>query len=77
MTEILRPGHNVWESADSLAVIPMADVVGSLIRYQTGSAPLVFRVTKFFPPDATGTGQLQMELNSPTEPPCQTNPDQA
>ena len=76
MTEILRPGHDDWESADTLATVPVADVVGSLIRIQTGSAPLVFRVTGLSEPDAVGTRHLQMELNS-TESTCQTKPDQA
>lgn len=66
MVHIKRPGSDVWESgADIGGRVPLADVVGSLVRYETGSCPLVLKVTGLTPPDAAGTRNLLMEVNSP------------
>jgi hypothetical protein len=64
MAEILRPGRTEWEDGVALGSVPLADVVGSLIRYPSG---IVTRVTGLTEPDERGTRQLLMEVNEPTE----------
>lgn len=59
--EIKRPGRDDWEtSVDLGGAVPMADVVGTLVRYPSG---LVLKVTGLSEPDANGTRQMQMEVN--------------
>lgn len=65
-TEILRPGRTEWEDGAALGAVPLADVVGSLVRYPTGGVPLVMRVTGLTDPDGDGNRQLLMEIHSPT-----------
>lgn len=66
--EIKRPGSDVWESGEQLSGrVPLADVVGSLVRYPTGDAYLVTRVTGLTEPDASGTRHLLMEMYTPDE----------
>ena len=61
MVEIKRPGRDEWESsADLGGSVPLADVVGSLVRYPSG---IVTRVTGLTEPDAGGNRQLLMEIN--------------
>jgi len=63
--EIKRPGGERWESAADLGgSVPLADVVGSLVRYPTGGAPLVCRVTGLTEPDAAGGRRLIMEVHT-------------
>lgn len=60
--EIKRPGSEAWESAADLGgKVPLADVVGSLVRYPTGDAPIVLKVTGLSEPDAAGKRAMQME----------------
>jgi hypothetical protein len=67
--EIRRPGSDRWESAADLGgAVPAADVVGALVRYRTGSAPVVCRVTGLSDPDPeTGARYLLMEFNTTAE----------
>ena len=60
--EIRRPGREDWETAADLGGrVPLADVVGSLVRYPSG---VVLRVTGLTDPDAGGVRHLLMEVNS-------------
>ena len=59
--KIKRPGRNDWETgADLMGSVPLADVVGSLVRYPSG---IVLKVTGLTDPDAEGNRHLHMELN--------------
>lgn len=59
--EIKRPGRDEWESnADLGGAVPLADVVGTLVRYPSG---LVLKVTGLTEPDAAGKRQMQMEIH--------------
>lgn len=59
--EIKRPGRSEWESsADLGGIVPLADVVGALVRYPSG---IVTRVTGLTSPDEKGQRKLLMELN--------------
>jgi len=60
--EILRPGRAEWETGEQLGgVVPLADVVGSLVRYPAGGAHVVCRVVGL--DDAPGGGKtLRMEV---------------
>lgn len=62
--EVKRPGSGAWESEADLpgGAVPVADAVGTLVRYHTGNAPLVMKVVSLSDPDANGVRQLQMEL---------------
>lgn len=60
--EILRPGRTEWETCRDIGgVVPLADVVGSRVRYPAGDAFLVCRVVGL--DDAPGGGKtLRMEV---------------
>ena len=61
--EIKRPGSDVWESGAELGgKVALTDVVGSLVRYPTGSACLVTKVVGLTEPDDHGTRRLIMEM---------------
>lgn len=61
--EIKRPGSEQWESGAQLGgKVPLSDVVGALVRYPTGDAYLVTKVTGLTEPDATGARSLVMEV---------------
>lgn len=63
MVEVKRPGRRDWETAADLGgAVPLADVVGSLVRYPSG---LVLRVTGLTDPDAAGVRRLVVEVNGP------------
>jgi hypothetical protein len=65
MVEIKRPGSDRWETGAELGGnVPLADVVGSLVRYPTGDAYLVTKVTGLSAPDASGKRNLLMEVYS-------------
>lgn len=66
--EIKRPGSDAWESgADLGGRVPLADAVGSLVRYPFGGQTLVCRVTGLTGPDAAGTRHLLMEIYAPDD----------
>lgn len=65
MVWIKRPGRDNWETGTDLGgKVPMADVVGSLVRYQSG---IVLKVTGLTEPDDKGERKLLMEINSPIQ----------
>jgi hypothetical protein len=65
--EIKRPGSEVWESGEQLGGrVPLADVVGSLVRYPTGDAYLVTKVVGL-DDDGNGGKRLRMEMYVPGE----------
>lgn len=65
--EFKRPGRDAWESPADLpgGRVPMAEVVGTLVRFKTGDAYLVFVATGVSDPDEGGTRHLLMEVFSP------------
>lgn len=63
VVEIKRAGSDVWESGEQVGgKVPLKDVVGALVRYPTGDAFLVTKVTGLSEPDASGKRSLQMEV---------------
>ena len=62
--ELKRPGSDRWESEADFpgGVVPAADLAGCLVRYHTGSCPLVLRVLGLGEPDAAGVRHLRLEL---------------
>lgn len=69
LPEFRRPGRDAWESPADLpgGRVPMAEVVGTLVRFKTGDAYLVFVAVGVTDPDASGARNLLMEVYSPPE----------
>lgn len=66
--DVKRVGSDEWEPCESLSgSAPLDSLAGTLVRYRTGGAPVVCRVTGVTEPDADGRRHLLMELNTPTE----------
>lgn len=64
MTQIKRPGRTEWEDGTALDIVPMEDVVGSLIRYDSG---ITLRVNGLSDADGSGVRYLNFEVYDPTQ----------